>query len=63
MAKTVKDAADQGALTLEDAARCSTRTAVEDALPLFSGDGRPLLVHHQDDLYRLMGIVTAYDLL
>ena len=63
LAKTVQDAADEGALELEDAASCSTRTTVEEALPLFSGDGRPLLIHHQDDPYRLMGIVTAYDLL
>lgn len=63
LAKTVRDAADEGSLVLEEAASCSSYVTVEEALPLFSGDGRPLLVHHPDDTGRLLGIVTAYDLL
>jgi CBS domain-containing protein len=63
LAKTVQDAVGKGSLVLEEATSCSSRMTVEEALPLFSGDGRPLLVHHPDDPGRLMGIVTAYDLL
>lgn len=63
MAKPVREAADEGNLVLEGAASCSSSAPVEEALRLFSGDGRPLLVHHPMDPERLMGIVTAYDLL
>lgn len=63
MAKTVSEAVDEGELVLERAASCSSSATVEEALRLFSGDGRPLLVHHPTDRERLMGIVTAYDLL
>jgi hypothetical protein len=62
LAKTVKDATDEGLLELEDATSCSSDTAVEDALPHFSGDSLPLLVHHPKNTKELMGIVTAYDL-
>lgn len=63
LAKTVRQAVDEGGLVLEEATSCSSCVTVEEALPLFSGDGRPLLVHHPTDSERLMGIVTAYDLL
>jgi len=63
LARTVQDAANAGTLVLEEAASCSSQKTLEQALPLFSGDGRPLLVHHPNDPGRLMGIVTAYDLL
>ncbi len=63
LAQTVQHAVNGGSLVLEDATSCSSDTKVDDALPSFSGDSRPLLVHHPNDLGRLMGIVTAYDLL
>jgi hypothetical protein len=63
LAKTVQNAVDEGLLVLDDATSCASNTMVEDAMPHFSGDGRPLLVHHPKDPGRLMGIVTAYDLL
>jgi hypothetical protein len=63
LAKTVQDAVDEGLLVLDDVASCASNTMVEEAMPRFSGDGRPLLVHHPKDPGRFMGIVTAYDLL
>ena len=63
LTKTILEAVDEDGLVLEEAASCSSSMTVEEALPLFSGDGRPLLVHHPMDPQRLMGIVTAYDLL
>lgn len=63
LAKTVRAAVDEKQLTLERAEICSSESAVEEAMKCFSGDGRPLLVHHPDDSGRLMGIATAYDLL
>ncbi len=63
LAKTVREAVEEEGLVLEDAVSCSSSETVEQALARFSGDGRPLLVRHPDDPARLMGIVTAYDLL
>ncbi len=63
LAKTVREAVSTGELVLEEAASCSSSMTVEEVLPLFSGDGRPLLVYQSTESERLVGIATAYDLL
>ena len=63
LAVILETAVDEGMLEPKDAALCTAAATVDKALAHFPDNGRPLLVLHPEDPERLLGIVTAFDLL
>lgn len=63
LAVILEAAVDQKMLEPKDATPCIADVTVDEAVRLFPDNGRPLLVLDPEDPRRLLGIVTAFDLL
>lgn len=63
LAAILETAVDQKMLKPKDATSCLSDVTVDQALRIFPDNGRPLLVLHPEDPERLLGIITAFDLL